>query len=146
MMDSREDVGHSVSASVPRKICIAAAIIKDERGRMLLVRKRGTEALIQPGGKIDEGEKPEQALRRELKEELNCGVVAMEFCGKGSAEAVNERECVVEAVIYRVKIDGVVSPAREIEEIVWVDPARPGERVMAALTRDFVMEMARRVD
>ena len=31
---------------------------------MLLVRKRGTQAFMQPGGKIDDGETAEQALKK----------------------------------------------------------------------------------
>ncbi|MEM9477678.1 MAG: hypothetical protein AAGA71_20510 [Pseudomonadota bacterium] len=33
---------------------IAVAVVLDEAGRMLLVRKRGTEAFMQPGGKIEQ--------------------------------------------------------------------------------------------
>src|SRR4030095_347489 len=37
-------------------IRIVAALIRDEAGRVLLVRKRGTAAFMQPGGKRDPGE------------------------------------------------------------------------------------------
>ena len=37
-------------------IRIVAALIRDEAGRVLLVRKRGTETFMQPGGKRDPGE------------------------------------------------------------------------------------------
>ncbi|WP_456681551.1 NUDIX domain-containing protein [Bradyrhizobium sp. USDA 3311] len=39
-------------------------------GRVLLVRKKATESFMQPGGKIEIGEHPQDALRRELSEEL----------------------------------------------------------------------------
>ena len=32
-------------------ISVVAALIRDEQGRVLLVRKRGTAAFMQPGGK-----------------------------------------------------------------------------------------------
>ena len=35
---------------------IVAALIRDRAGRVLLVRKRGTTAFMQPGGKRDSGE------------------------------------------------------------------------------------------
>ena len=37
-------------------IRIVAALIRDDAGRVLLVRKRGTDAFMQPGGKRDPGE------------------------------------------------------------------------------------------
>lgn len=52
-------------------IRIAAALLIGGDGQTLLVRKRGTQAFMQPGGKIDAGEQPAQALARELHEELN---------------------------------------------------------------------------
>lgn len=47
-------------------ICIAAAILTDESGRCLLVRKRGTTHFIQPGGKMEPNESPVAVLTREL--------------------------------------------------------------------------------
>ena len=46
-------------------ISIVAALIRDEAGRVLLVRKRGTHAFMQPGGKRDPGEDDATALVRE---------------------------------------------------------------------------------
>lgn len=48
-----------------KTIRISAAIIRDEAGRFLLVRKRGSEIFFQPGGKIDDGEdrKPASCAR-----------------------------------------------------------------------------------
>lgn len=51
-------------------IRIAAAVLMDPKGRTLLVRKRGTQAFMQPGGKIEAHEQPINALVRELEEEL----------------------------------------------------------------------------
>ena len=55
-----------------------AGIITDVRGRVLLARRtqgRDLAGLWEfPGGKIDPGETPSQALRRELEEELGIRV------------------------------------------------------------------------
>jgi len=56
-------------------ISVVAAMIRDEAGRMLVVRKRGTEAFMQPGGKRDAGEDDITALEREIGEELGCRMV-----------------------------------------------------------------------
>ena len=51
-------------------IRIAASLIVNSAGRVLLVRKRGTTAFMQAGGKIEPHESAAQALTRELEEEL----------------------------------------------------------------------------
>ena len=57
---------------------VVAAIIEDNKGRILLAQRPEGKPLAGhwefPGGKIEEGEKPDEALVRELKEELNIEV------------------------------------------------------------------------
>jgi len=60
--------------SRPTIIRIVAALVQDEYGRVLLVRKRGTQAFMQPGGKLRDSESDLVALERELTEELMCSV------------------------------------------------------------------------
>ena len=49
---------------------VAAVCLRDDAGRVLTVRKRGTESFMLPGGKIEEGEDAAAALEREIVEEL----------------------------------------------------------------------------
>lgn len=57
-----------------KRIEVVAAIIRDGEGR-IFATERGYGAMKDgwefPGGKIEAGETPEQALRREIKEELD---------------------------------------------------------------------------
>jgi len=80
-------------------IRIAAAVLIDKDGQTLLVRKRGTQAFMQPGGKIDAGEQPVEALVRELHEELNLRIDPADamYLGQFSAPAANEPGCTVQA-------------------------------------------------
>ena len=125
-------------------ITIAAAVVRDDRGRVLLVRKRGTRAFMQPGGKIEDGEEPEAALRREIAEELGVGISSLRPMGSASAPAANEPGCTVQAKLFAVELVGSPTIGAEIAEAVWVDSARPrgadGEAiVLAPLTKDHVL-------
>ena len=61
-----------------KHIEVVAAIIRDDEGR-IFATQRGYGAMKDgwefPGGKIEAGETPEQALRREIKEELDTLIV-----------------------------------------------------------------------
>jgi 8-oxo-dGTP diphosphatase len=123
---------------------IVAALIRDPEGRVLLVRKRGTAAFMQPGGKRDPGEDDVTALIRELDEELGCGVIGetLHRLGEFSAIAANEESREVRAVVYSVAVTGCAAPRGEIDEIAWVDPARPNGLPLAPLTREHVLPLA----
>ncbi|MGE8066057.1 NUDIX hydrolase [Pseudomonas sp. NPDC089569] len=129
----------------PRIIHIAAALLIGPDGRTLLVRKRGTQAFMQPGGKIEAHEQPVSALARELDEELGL-VIDPEhatFLGQFSAPAANEPGFVVKAEIFLLSIDADVTPAAEIEEVLWIDPATDGGVILAPLTRDLILPFYR---
>ena len=129
----------------PRIIHIAAALLLNADGQTLLVRKRATTAFMQPGGKIEAHELPVQALARELEEELGLVIDPSQatFLGQFSAPAANEPGFVVQAEIFQLTIDAEVSPAAEIEEVVWVDPATDPALELAPLTRDLILPFYR---
>lgn len=122
-------------------IRIAAAVIRDEGGRLLLVRKRGTSAFMQAGGKIEPGELPAAALARELREELGIAVDpdAASHLGSFSAPAANEPETQVEAELFELSITGEPIPAAEIEEMIWLKPEAAAGIELAPLTATFVL-------
>ena len=135
----------TLSGATPSIIRIAAALLIGPDGRTLLVRKRGTTAFMQPGGKIEAHELPVHALARELEEELDLQIDPAQaiFLGQFSAPAANEPGCVVQADIFQLTINADVSPAAEIEEVIWIDPATEGDVVLAPLTRDVILPFYR---
>lgn len=119
-----------------RLIRTVAAVIRDVRGHVLLVRKRGTPTFIQPGGKREPGEQPLATLARELHEELGVALrPGARRLGEFEDVAVNEPDTRVRAEVYLAEVGGEPAPRAEIEELAWVDPAAPGERVIAPLSR-----------
>ncbi len=125
-------------------IKIVAALICDDAGRVLLVRKRGTAAFMQPGGKRDPGEDDIAALSREIAEELGCGVVPASIrpLGEFDAIAANEPGFRVQACLYGIDVTGDITPSREIDETIWIDPSAPPDIQLAPLTRDHVLPLA----
>lgn len=134
----------SSTTSLPL-IRIAAALLIGPDGRTLLVRKRGTEAFMQPGGKIEAHEQPAHALARELEEELGLVIdpTHATYLGQFSAPAANEPGFVVQAELFQLTIDSDVTPAAEIEEVRWIDPATDGNLSLAPLTRDLILPFYR---
>jgi len=130
---------------MPNIIRIAAALLIDPQGRTLLVRKRGTQAFMQPGGKIDAGESPVEALVRELHEELGLRIdpAQAEHMGAFSAPAANEPGFEVHAELFRVDTAEAVVPAAEIEEVVWVAADQALAVALAPLTRDLILPLYR---
>jgi len=130
---------------MPNIIRIAAALLIDPQGRTLLVRKRGTQAFMQPGGKIDAGESPVEALVRELHEELGLSIDPAQAAPMGafSAPAANEPGFEVHAELFRVDTAEAVVPAAEIEEVVWVAADQALAVALAPLTRDLILPLYR---
>jgi len=125
-------------------IRIAAAVIVGADGRTLLVRKRGTEAFMQAGGKLGSGETAVVALRREIMEELGCDLETPPLAlGRFSAPAANEMGRTVEAELFAVKLCGEIRPAAEIEDAIWHDPDDLDSIILAPLTRDHALPIAR---
>ncbi|TQN63528.1 NUDIX domain-containing protein [Agrobacterium tumefaciens] len=134
-----------MSAGPKREIVIAAAVLLNERRQMLVVRKRGTTQFMQPGGKIDPGETPEQALHRELAEEIGLTLPenAARYEGVFREEAANETGADVVAHTFIARLQTEVAPQAEIEEVRWLDLDRHTGITIARLTETQMLPLAR---
>lgn len=123
-------------------IDIVTAVIRDAAGRMLLVRKRGTAIFMKPGGKREPGEDDLTALARELDEEIGCRLIGATLLGAFEAPAANEPGFTVRAATYLATVEGRIAAQAEIEELAWIDPAAPGDIVLAPLMRTVLAALA----
>ena len=108
-----------------RRIPCVGAIITDSAGRLLLI-KRGHEPGMGlwsiPGGRIEPGESPEQAVVREVQEETGLSVV----CGPlvGSVERPGLAGDVVDIQDYAATVTGgVLTAGDDAADARWVSPA-----------------------
>jgi 8-oxo-dGTP diphosphatase len=118
----------------------AGIIIKDKK--LLFVRAKDMQFFIDPGGKIEPGETPEQALVRELKEEVSITVdpADLEFFGEYTAEAANHPGRQVHMKAYIVtKWRGDIAPDSEVEEMRWLTSDIPDDIQVGSIFGGMVL-------
>lgn len=139
--DAMRETGAMTSQPV-REIRVSAAVITDDDGRLLLVRKAGTTAFMQPGGKPEPGESPAETLARELGEELRISVAAeaLQPLGVFTAHAANEPGFLVVADCFVAEI-GDQRPliGAEIAELRWISRADAAHLEIAPLAREYFL-------
>ena len=120
------EVGSWISAS-------ARGPLSDLDGRVLLAQRPAGKPMAGlwefPGGKVESGERPEDSLIRELKEEL--GIVVREACLAPltfASHAYPEFHLLMPLFVCR-RWDGTVTP-REGQRLAWVRPNRLREYPM----------------
>ncbi|KAA2264056.1 NUDIX domain-containing protein [Solihabitans fulvus] len=98
-------------------------LVHVEDGRLLVVRARHQGAFYLPGGKLEPGETEQEALHREVREELLVGIVdgSVRQLGRYRAPAYGEGpDTVVDMACYFGVLDGSPEPAAEIAELTMV--------------------------
>lgn len=89
----------------------------DDDERLLVVLKEGGTTYILPGGKPEKGEGPEQALRREVNEELRCGIRRIKHLANIRAVAADQPEDTVEVICYTGTLNAEPAKANEIVDV-----------------------------
>ena len=131
-----------------KRIHVAAAVIRGPESSVLIAKRpldKHQGGLWEfPGGKVEAGERPEQALIRELREEL--GIDVNEACLAPfvfASHAYDSFHLLMPLYLCR-RWDGVVT-AREHDGLAWVKPSKlsdypmpPADEPLVAWLRDLL--------
>ncbi|HET7849574.1 MAG TPA: 8-oxo-dGTP diphosphatase MutT [Pseudolabrys sp.] len=108
-------------------VLVAACALIDPDGRILIAQRPAGKPMAGlwefPGGKVEHGERPEQTLIRELKEELGIGV--SEDCLAPltfASHSYPDFHLLMPLYVCR-RWQGIVT-AREKQQLAWVKPNR----------------------
>jgi len=133
--------------NLPTVLVVAVALV-DADGRVLLQQRPPGKTMAGlwefPGGKVQDGELPESALIRELREEL--GVDTEESCLAPftfASHSYDEFHLLMPLYVCRIW-KGTATP-REGQELAWVRPTGmadypmpPADRPLVAMLRDLL--------
>ncbi len=113
---------------------IAAVVIQNNK--FLMVRKKGKDIWTNLGGHPEEGETEQQALLREIKEEMGCDGEIEKKLGDFEAPAAHDN-AVVKLSTYLVKLQGpIIFEDPELEEYKFIDKnyEQEGIKLPASIT------------
>ena len=117
----------SMRLSHPRFTVTAGAVITDNQGRVLLLKHRfrpGT-GWGMPGGFMQAGEQPEEALRRELREEVGLEVEEVELFSTRAFKVPRQ----VEIVFTALALGDTNELNFEIQKAAWFSPSELPEEL-----------------
>ena len=112
---------------IPTWICVAALALRDDRGRWLMHRRplhKHHGGLWEfPGGKVEPGERPREALVREIQEELGLSLASHAVQPVAFADEDETRGTKpIVIMLYSSAWDGSPVAALEGGEIAWFRP------------------------
>lgn len=126
------------------KTVVAAVIERSDRRLLIGQRRRNDTSALKwefPGGKVERGETPEDALARELKEELGALMQKCVPIGRVVHKYAETPEQ-LEILFFAAAIsDGDLTP-RMFEQIAWVLPKELGDYDFLAANAGLVANLA----
>ena len=100
---------------------VAAAIIFNRDGKILIAKRKKGEKLEGywefPGGKLEDGETPQQCIEREISEELGVSAIGKEILGEST---YNYHDSMIKLIGVKTHLKSFDFRLKVHEEVRWV--------------------------
>ncbi|GAA4386366.1 NUDIX hydrolase [Tsukamurella soli] len=129
-------------------LTVSAVCFRDDAGRVLTVRKRGTQAFMLPGGKPEPGESALECAVREVGEELGVQLDGDELrlVVDWRGPAANEPDTDIDSTVFATDRRVEATANAEIVEVRWIDPADHDGEPIAPMLELYLFPELRRAD
>lgn len=116
----------------PKTFGVKALILKNDK--ILVVNHSYENLLMLPGGKINNNEKPEDAIVREIKEELSIDICDPKLFGTYKSTSEYKKDTVYLYIVRNFR-GNPSSKSHEIDKYIWVDNNRLPKNISRATER-----------
>ena len=123
---------------------VAAVIERNDRRLLIGQRRRNDTSPLKwefPGGKVEKGETPEEALARELREELGVQLLRCVPLGKVQHQYAQLNE-ILEILFYAAAIEPAEVVPKTFEQVAWVLPKELGQYDFLAANAQLIASLA----
>ncbi|MDD3035343.1 MAG: NUDIX domain-containing protein [Candidatus Saccharimonadaceae bacterium] len=91
----------------------------NKQNELMFVRAKNKDFYVFPGGKQESNESINQALKREINEELNANIKCIKKIGEVTGQTPDGRD--LKMHLFSAKLIGEPIENSEIEEIIWMN-------------------------
>lgn len=126
------------------RVVVAAVIEREDRRLLIGQRRRKDTSPLKwefPGGKAEQGETPENALARELREELGVTMRTAIEIGRRQHKYAGDDE-ILEIRFYAVAIAEREIVPRAFERVTWALPKELGDYDFLAANEELIAQLA----
>ena len=104
-----------------KKVKVVAAIIENKNKEILCALRAPNMSLPNvwefPGGKVEKGESLQEAIEREIKEELDCDIKALEVFNDNNHEY---EKAIINLICIRCTLINGSPEAKEHSKLIWL--------------------------
>lgn len=118
-------------------------VLNEDRTKFLVTKKSDPQVpfWLMPGGKIKPNETPEEALHREVKEELNCELhmESLNYITSHHAPAAGYPGKTLYIQLYIGTLIGTPIASNEIAELAWLSKEDVNNPVASETIREYII-------